>query len=65
MVTRMDLYVGQVLDLLKELMLDENTVVFFTSDNGAYKEGGHTGKTIGNSSVFRRKVNQPAWNYMI
>ena len=41
MVTRMDGYVGQVLDLLKELQLDENTIVFFTSDNGAHKEGGH------------------------
>jgi arylsulfatase A-like enzyme len=41
MVTRMDWYVGQVLDLLKELKLDENTIVFFTSDNGAHKEGGH------------------------
>jgi arylsulfatase A-like enzyme len=41
MVTRMDLYVGQVLDLLKALKLDENTIVFFTSDNGAHQEGGH------------------------
>jgi arylsulfatase A-like enzyme len=41
MVTRMDQYVGQVLDLLKELDLDENTIVFFTSDNGAHIEGGH------------------------
>jgi arylsulfatase A-like enzyme len=41
MVTRMDSYVGQVLDLLTALQLDENTIVFFTSDNGAHKEGGH------------------------
>ncbi|TWU11695.1 Arylsulfatase [Symmachiella macrocystis] len=35
MVTRMDRDVGRILDLLKELKLDENTLVFFTSDNGA------------------------------
>lgn len=35
MVTRMDRTVGRILDLLDELKLDENTIVFFTSDNGA------------------------------
>jgi arylsulfatase A-like enzyme len=40
MVTRMDRYVGQVLARLKELGLDRDTVVFFTSDNGPHKEGG-------------------------
>ncbi|MGC3970896.1 MAG: arylsulfatase [Pirellulales bacterium] len=34
MVTRLDRHVGEVLALLKELQLDENTIVFFTSDNG-------------------------------
>ena len=34
MVTMVDNNVGQVLDLLKELRLEENTVVFFTGDNG-------------------------------
>jgi arylsulfatase A len=35
MITRMDRDVGRILDLLQELNLDENTLVFFTSDNGA------------------------------
>jgi arylsulfatase len=35
MVTRMDRTVGRVLDLLKELKLDRNTLVMFASDNGA------------------------------
>jgi len=35
MVTRMDTDVGRILSLLKELGIDQNTVVFFTSDNGA------------------------------
>lgn len=34
MVTRMDRSVGRILDLIKELNLDDNTVVMFTSDNG-------------------------------
>jgi arylsulfatase A len=34
MVTRMDRSVGRILDKLKELKLDENTLVLFTSDNG-------------------------------
>jgi len=34
MVTRMDRTVGRVMDKLKELKLDENTLVIFTSDNG-------------------------------
>ncbi len=33
--------VGAVLAKLKALGLDENTVVFFTSDNGPHEEGGH------------------------
>jgi len=34
MVSRMDRDVGRILALLKELKLDDNTIVFFTSDNG-------------------------------
>lgn len=40
MVARLDLYVGQVLERLKKLGLDENTLVIFTSDNGPHLEGG-------------------------
>jgi len=34
MVTRMDREVGRILDLVRELGLDERTIVVFTSDNG-------------------------------
>ncbi len=34
MVTRLDRDVGRVLSLLRELHIDDNTIVFFTSDNG-------------------------------
>ena len=34
MVSRMDKDVGKIMSLLKDLGIDDNTVVFFTSDNG-------------------------------
>lgn len=34
MVSRMDRDIGRLVELLKELAIDKNTVVFFTSDNG-------------------------------
>lgn len=43
MITRMDKNVGRIMDLLKELDLDDNTVVFFTSDNGAQGSYGGEG----------------------
>jgi len=33
----MDRDVGRIMDLLKELGIDEGTIVFFTSDNGPYQ----------------------------
>lgn len=40
MVSRMDAYVGQVIAKLTELKLLDNTIIIFTSDNGAHTEGG-------------------------
>jgi len=40
MITRMDRSVGQIMALLKELALDDNTLVIFTSDNGPTFSGG-------------------------
>jgi arylsulfatase A-like enzyme len=37
----MDRGVGEVLDLLDELKIADNTLVLFTSDNGPHYEGGH------------------------
>lgn len=34
MITRLDTYVGRVLDLIEELGLTDNTIVVFSSDNG-------------------------------
>jgi arylsulfatase len=40
MITRMDRDVGRIMALLKELGLDEDTLVIFTSDNGPTYAGG-------------------------
>lgn len=40
MITRLDAYVGEIMAKLKEKGLDENTIVFFSSDNGPHEEGG-------------------------
>lgn len=40
MVTRMDRSVGRIVDKLKELKLDSNTLVLFTSDNGPTHNAG-------------------------
>lgn len=40
MVTLLDQQVGEIMAKLKELGLDKNTLVFFSSDNGPHLEGG-------------------------
>jgi len=40
MVSRMDAYLGQIVDRLRENKLLDNTIIIFTSDNGSHKEGG-------------------------
>lgn len=40
MVTRLDIYLQQIMDRLESLGIAENTVVIFTSDNGPHREGG-------------------------
>ncbi len=40
MITRMDRDIGRLISKLKELDIDENTLVIFTSDNGPHSEGG-------------------------
>ncbi len=40
MITRMDRDIGRLLQKLQDLGIDDNTIVFFTSDNGPHREGG-------------------------
>ncbi len=42
MITRMDRDIGRLFAKLKALGIDENTIVFFSSDNGPHAEGGAT-----------------------
>ena len=40
MITRLDAYVGEIMQLLSEKGLADNTLLIFTSDNGPHEEGG-------------------------
>ena len=53
MITRLDAYVGEVLALLKEKGLDDNTIVIFTSDNGPHEEGGADPAFFGRDGKLR------------
>lgn len=50
MVTRLDRTVGRILELIKELGLDEKTLVMFTSDNGPTHNVGGADSTFFNSA---------------
>lgn len=53
MITRMDREIGRIMDLLKELGLDENTLVFFSSDNGPTFNGGTDSEFFKSAGPFR------------
>lgn len=52
--TFLDRDVGKILALLKELGLDENTLVMFSSDNGPHSEGGADPKYFDSNGVLQR-----------
>src|SRR5262249_2555081 len=53
MITRLDADVGKLMDKLSQLKIDDDTVVFFSSDNGAHKEGGVDPKFFQSSGPLR------------
>jgi arylsulfatase A-like enzyme len=53
MITRLDSDVGKLLDKLHELKIEDNTIVFFTSDNGPHKEGGNNPRFFNSSGGLR------------
>lgn len=53
MVERIDRYVGEVLDKLEEKGLAENTLIIFSSDNGAHREGGADPEFFDSNGQFR------------
>jgi arylsulfatase A-like enzyme len=53
MISRLDSDVGRLLEKLKTDGLEEQTVVFFTSDNGPHHEGGHNPKFFDDNGPLR------------
>lgn len=53
MITRLDGYVGEIMDKLRQKGLDKNTIVIFTSDNGPHEEGGADPEYFGRDGKLR------------
>jgi arylsulfatase A-like enzyme len=53
MMTHLDKQVGGLMILLKELGIDDNTLVMLSSDNGPHQEGGHKPDFFGSKGPFR------------
>jgi arylsulfatase A-like enzyme len=53
MVTRLDIYTGQIIQKLEELDLLENTIIMFACDNGTHLEGGHDPDFFNSSGGLR------------
>jgi arylsulfatase A-like enzyme len=53
MITRLDADVGKILDMLKELKIEKQTIIFFSSDNGPHKEGGVNPKFFESTGSLR------------
>jgi arylsulfatase A-like enzyme len=49
----MDADIGKLFVRLKDLSIDDNTIVFFTSDNGPHKEGGNDPRFFNSSGGLR------------
>lgn len=58
MVSKMDETVGRILDRLKKLGIEENTYIFFTSDNGA-AEVENDWKLFESSGIYRGMKRDP------
>ncbi len=52
-VTKLDSYVGMVMDKLKALNLDKNTLVIFSSDNGPHEEDGQDPEFFSSNGPLR------------
>ena len=53
MISRLDSYVGDIIKKLKEKGIDDNTIVFFSSDNGPHGEGGWKPEFFNSSSGLK------------
>lgn len=53
MISRLDAYVGEIMEKLDEKGLADNTIVVFTSDNGPHEEGGADPEFFGRDGQLR------------
>lgn len=53
MVYRLDVYVGQIIQKLKEKGLYDNTIIIFASDNGPHMEGGADPEFFNSNGIYR------------
>ncbi len=53
MITRLDAYVGEIMELLDRKGLADNTILVFTSDNGPHEEGGADPEFFGRDGKLR------------
>ena len=53
MMTQVDAHLGQLMQLLDELNLNDRTLVMLSSDNGPHKEGGHDPKFFDSNGPLR------------
>lgn len=53
MITRLDIYVGQIITKLKEKGLYDNTIIIFASDNGPHMEGGADPDFFNSNGIYR------------
>lgn len=58
MVEALDRSVGEIIAALQRFKLDQQTLVFFCSDNGGYLRYGTTHKNISSNGVFRGQKTQ-------
>lgn len=53
MISRLDAFVGALMEDLKQRKLDQDTLILFTSDNGPHQEGGVDPRFFASSGPFR------------
>lgn len=53
MVSRLDETVGKIMKQLKDLGIEKNTIIMFTSDNGVHDKGGYNPDILDSNGPFR------------
>ncbi|HEV8273967.1 MAG TPA: arylsulfatase [Chitinophagaceae bacterium] len=53
MIARLDRYVGEIVKLVEEKGIANNTLIIFTSDNGPHKEGGGDPEFFNSNGIYK------------